>query len=259
MACWYARVMSEVEPTTTLHPRGDDSSAALPVLPQGLSCPGCDYDLGGSRVRVCSECGRAVERGDLVSFRKRRRADQMLRTASSRFLKLLALAPLMMGGGALLILLDIRAAALAAVLSVIMLAGSWGIGVVAARFAQPPHRTAIRVAWMVALPWMNGPWLVLPVFGVGMAAVLLLFVGGPRGHSSMDFYGVLLVLPFMVIWGIIAIVLLVKALTTYFGGVREFGVRRDVMKSVAEHAVVVVCLFSLVFGIAGVVRVLEAL
>lgn len=168
-------------------------------------------------------------------------------------------APLVMGGAGLLVLMDIRAAVIAMILSATMLAGSWGIGMVAARCARPQHRAAIRVAWMVALPWMNGPWLVLPGFAIGLAAVLLLVIGRPNGQWGLGFHGVLLVLPCLVIWAIFAIASLVKGFTTYFGALQEFGVRRDVMKSVAEQAVVVVCLFAFVLGIAGAMSVVEAL
>lgn len=38
------------------------------AYPAGSACPECRYDLGGSAVARCSECGRAVGAGDVRAF-----------------------------------------------------------------------------------------------------------------------------------------------------------------------------------------------
>ena len=156
-------------------PRADNADAAAGrVLPPGFTCPKCDYDLGGAEMGVCPECGREAEPGDVAKFRRRGAAAAAVNPLARRMVLAGAAVVMVMSGGASLLAIGVgapEAAIAAAVVCGIAAAGSIGSGWMAALAAPRPERAVVRYAWLVALPWLNAPWLMVPMFAAGGVAL----------------------------------------------------------------------------------------
>lgn len=123
--------------------------------PSGFHCPVCRYDMSGSGIWTCPECGHACTADDV--------ACSGARELAIRSLKL----QLAIGLGAALTLALVSVAASPTSRVGLILAGaclalhatSLLVGLAIARQARRADRAAWTATWVVALPWLHSPWV----------------------------------------------------------------------------------------------------
>lgn len=254
--------MMEPESTERLAREAEEhanSEAVREALPAGFICPKCDYDLGGASVKVCSECGRPIVKWDVVVLGRLMDSASDLRVAQRRFRVLMAIVVVVMGGGAMMLSLDVVAGVVGAVVSMVALMGSLIAGWVAAALAPERDRAAIRVAWLSALPWLNMPWLALPVLAIG-AVVLGLAAASLPAHlhpheTVMALGGVVA----GCVWLLISVGGVVQGMRCFGDALRERGVRRRAWWSGIVVAFLVVIGGAMLQGLSGLIFAAEAI
>ena len=199
------------------------------ALPAGFICPRCDYDLGGAAMGVCPECGRPIVVHDVVQFRRREDARRVLRRAVRMVAWRALVAVVVMSGGAMMLALDLGAAVGAFIACSVAVVGSIGSGWIAAMLAPERDRAAVRLAWLIAVPWLNGPWLVAPIFAAcGTALVVAGAVTTRVEPDDVMVGGVAFAIGMLggLLWLIVAGSSVVLGALRFWQVVREYGVRK---------------------------------
>ena len=153
---------------------GTTSADAACLPPRGMRCPTCQYDLTGSLVLCCSECGRPIEAADIRRFELRRTArEDAHRLALRQFVASLVIA-MVMGLGAAFVLREWGAGAVAIVLCWIAGLLSIGAGWMVAALAPMHERWAWRVVWLRTHWMLHLPWLCIPACAAAVFVIAFL-------------------------------------------------------------------------------------
>lgn len=141
------------------------------VLPGGMPCPGCGYDVGGLPADVCPECGRGISADDAADFLMWRSSGaECRRVEVETFWAGLAASGAMLAMG--------WAASGSAVFGLVVGVGAvvvagavFGLAGLAGRGTSTAHRQVIEAAVVAAARWLLLPWAVTVPFACAMTAV----------------------------------------------------------------------------------------
>ena len=244
--------------SSPLEPGAGAAAATINALPAGFTCPKCDYDLGGAIVKVCSECGRPIVPWDTVVFKRRISATQSLRAEAGRLWRRALVVLLIMGGGAMMLALDVGAAIVAVVLCGIAMLGSTAAGWFAASLAPDGDRAAIRLAWLNGVPWLNGPWLALPVFAVGGVVMVFAAASLPRSLHPNELIVAMVGVLAGGVWLMVSLGSVVMGVRNFGAGLREHGVKRRAWWPGIVVAFLIVIGGAMLLGVAGMLFAADA-
>lgn len=161
-------------------------------LPAGFTCPRCGYDLGGSAVARCSECGREVGAGDVRAFWARVEL-RPWKAIVKRHGVIAAAVIVVMGAGAWIVAGEWASGLWAAGACAAAIALSWAMGGLTALASPRDERWPAMATWMRTVWWLHGPWLCMPVCALALAGVAgleLHYAGSfrPRGTGLAIFH-----------------------------------------------------------------------
>jgi hypothetical protein len=137
------------------------ASSTLPT-----SCLHCGYEIGRIGTAVCPECGcRLLEGQGLIAQRRDVLREEYPSVMRRHVLSFIGVAlACSIGFGVVTMSLD-AGLSVAMVLGVV-LGVSMIFGFIVSLPAAPHERFVVRIAWMRALWWMHGPWLIIVPAGV---------------------------------------------------------------------------------------------
>jgi len=156
--------------------------------PANFPCPSCGYELAGSLLEKCPECGRAVKEKDFAALAERMSAGEQLFPMLGRNLRVIGT---IAGVYALIIGLgsSIGAAALWLLAITTAFGGSVLAGWAASALAPPQDRSAWRLAWLRSHVWLQAPWIAFGPF-VLLAMLVMLIVNSVPLHPDAPAGGV---------------------------------------------------------------------
>jgi hypothetical protein len=160
-------------------------------LPSPFACPICGYDLAGSTVNICSECGHECSAGDV----SRAGCAVLWKRVLRRQAIAVAVVALLVALFFLFLIPDLTAALLHALKIWLLVGWSISLGLVMAQAARKSERAGWRVSWLRAQLWLHMPWLGLPVFGAVMALAAQL---GSESAAMIGTGGLL-------VWGVVSV------------------------------------------------------
>jgi hypothetical protein len=146
--------------------RVEDTAVSPEAIACKFPCPSCGYELVGSRLERCPECGRAIGESDFDALGERMSARIYLPGELRRSAKIVggvaaaySLLAICLGstGSAILFLIFVACA----------FGASVGVGWLAALPAPHQERDAWRLAWLRSHVWLHSPWM-----GLGLLPLL---------------------------------------------------------------------------------------
>lgn len=132
------------------------------TAPPTPRCIACGYEMGPPDASsVCPECGRALDSPHRAAARARAALEERLPRLLLRNLVAWGVVIAVYAAGAAVVTGSPVEGALTLAMLGVGVAGTIAMGWWSARLAHPWERAMFRAAWLRALPWLHGPWLMI--------------------------------------------------------------------------------------------------
>ncbi len=141
---------------------------------ESMRCLACGYEIGGLSCPACPECGLALDESHLAAARARGELERELPRTIIRHAVRWVIVILVYGIGAGVVSRSLVGGAVSIAMLGIGIFGTGLIGWAGAMPARPWERGMLRTAWLRALPWLHGPWLMTaPAAAIILAVALI--------------------------------------------------------------------------------------
>ncbi len=138
-----------------------------------MRCLACGYEIGSIRgAPACPECGRPIDAAHRRAARRGAAIGRRLDAIVLRHLAAWGVVVLVYALGAGVVTRSPTNAVVTLTMLAVGVLGTIVMGFLAAKLARPWERAPIRAAWLAALPWLHGPWLM-----IAPATIIILAIG----------------------------------------------------------------------------------
>lgn len=151
------------------------------MLPDGMPCPGCGYDVGGQHSRICPECGLSLDDDAVRLATSGREFWSRVRSGMRWFTLLGALAAL--GPWVLLSWVTGKVGALLVVGVVALVPVALALGLMMGISARMPRLARLE---FIAMSRRSAAWLMTPVFSVVALTLALVATRSAEASAVID-------------------------------------------------------------------------
>lgn len=226
--------------------------SAVAIVPSGVHCQGCGYDLSGSAVWKCSECGRIVTDYDAASMQ--RRAE--LLAEGAKILERTGLRAAMVIGvmsiGACIATQTLEGA-FAGFMASTLAIGGWALGGWFVSRHAPRDgnlRSVYFYAWLRSSWMLHAPWLSIAVFAALAVTLALVFRIAGAGVNSADRLAIFVCIEFLA-WVGLLIPALIRSEKAWFGEVARLGLKIQPTSKYFRWLYILCIAGSVCTGLAG--------